>query len=847
MRMCRLPEIFAMALLLCSTAWGGETGKWTPASNEGVGSRTEHFLFYSPLLKKAVLLGGRRAKGTACAMTFDPAAGSWSVLSAARPKLGKRQMVSSGDAGAVDPQGRRAWFLVGKKLYCFDIEKQTWTDLGSDPLLATLTARKMAFDPVKKTLIVVGSERDLAAAGWMGALSYDAGTRKWSRLVFGTAGERRAHAERRTALAALAAVVGNIRHAWYRDPKGAGTEAERNAVSARLAALTKLPGMGKLAGAADGVGKLVGAKRLLEALRAARTLYRRLEEATEAASPVPPARRNSPLVMDSRNKVMVLFGGDHDDYTTNDTWVLDLAKRRWRRAQPKLAPGPRAGHGLVYLPECGKIALFDGYRHNSTRGYRAHQAGLLPQRELWLYDVEADEWKLATSWPLTDKTLPRRAGVRGLGFFGYGSDYRAMAIAADGKDKLIFVGASGKLHSKQGRYGKNYHNATWVLAVDAGKVDAAGTAKLGVKPNTRFGRKSISLAAYCEDPAPARPAGLDALKPNVWTLLARPPRVPYNSQRRCPYGTAAWNPDGDELLHWGGGHCATSTSVVSHWSPASNRMVSAYDHDEPYGSNGGGPGAYSLMGRPWVDTHAYQAYGYDPKNKVMLLLKGRSTFLYDPARMAWLPRKVKNPFDGHCYTGHIIPTPHGAVAWAGTTGYMGRSGRGLWLFDGQAWKNIAKPGTAPVANVDSSASCYDSGRDRVLLFPNRGKAVGPIKSYSFKTGKLETVTPENPELVPKLRGAEVVYVEHCNWMVVLYTQKDKAGRACHPVYDCKANKWRLLYAGSLSVGKGRTQGVEGRGRGMVYDARRKLVYVMTEQGDAYALKVDPKTADSPGD
>ena len=77
--------------------------------------------------------------------------------------------------------------------------------------------------------------------------------------------------------------------------------------------------------------------------------------------------------------------------------------------------------------------------------------------------------------------------------------------------------------------------------------------------------------------------------------------------------------------------------------------------------------------------------------------------------------------------------------------------------------------------------------------------------------------------------------------------KDAKGRACHPVYDCKANKWRLLYAGPLSVGKGRTQGVQGRGRGMVYDARRKLVYVMTEQGGAYALKIDPKTADAPQD
>ena len=46
----------------------------------------------------------------------------------------------------------------------------------------------------------------------------------------------------------------------------------------------------------------------------------------------PPPRALSPLVYDSRTKLFLLFGGDHLDYLTNDTWIFDSVGRKWNSA-----------------------------------------------------------------------------------------------------------------------------------------------------------------------------------------------------------------------------------------------------------------------------------------------------------------------------------------------------------------------------------------------------------------------------------------------------------------------------------------------------------------------------------
>ncbi len=125
----------------------------------------------------------------------------------------------------------------------------------------------------------------------------------------------------------------------------------------------------------------------IQAMGAAQILF---EKAAERLDAEPAPRALSPLAYDAKTKLFVLFGGDHLDYLTNDTWVFDPAKRRWFQRHPKDAPPPRANHKLAAAGD-GKVVLTGGYAYTSTTDYvggpyRDHGDGE------WVYDVEANAW-----------------------------------------------------------------------------------------------------------------------------------------------------------------------------------------------------------------------------------------------------------------------------------------------------------------------------------------------------------------------------------------------------------------------------------------------------------------------
>ena len=160
-----------------------------------------------------------------------------------------------------------------------------------------------------------------------------------------------------------------------RDPKGVGTDAELKALDGTLRPLGQAARAWQLFKTdLDRVVEALKTRNTLEALKAARAMQRKIEERAFEQYPVPPSRRNAPLVFDEKNRVFVLFGGDHEDYQMNDTWILDLEKKSWRRAKPELAPSPRAGHAMVYLPKSGRVAVYEGYAASSDPSYGATPA-----------------------------------------------------------------------------------------------------------------------------------------------------------------------------------------------------------------------------------------------------------------------------------------------------------------------------------------------------------------------------------------------------------------------------------------------------------------------------------------
>jgi hypothetical protein len=173
-------------------------------------------------------------------------------------------------------------------------------------------------------------------------------------------------------------------------PEDEEVRRERNDVAARLCGLHA-----ELRKSMAGLGEYeaVQARRADEALKDVRSRGPTpidLDKISEILDAEPPPRALSPIVYEAATKLFVLFGGDHLDYLTNDTWVFDPAKRRWFQRHPAEGPPPRADHVLKAAGD-GKVILSGGYTYTSNTDYCGGQYRDLADGE-WTYDVEADAW-----------------------------------------------------------------------------------------------------------------------------------------------------------------------------------------------------------------------------------------------------------------------------------------------------------------------------------------------------------------------------------------------------------------------------------------------------------------------
>ena len=115
-----------------------------------------------------------------------------------------------------------------------------------------------------------------------------------------------------------------------------------------------------------------------------------IEQTRDTMSPEPPARTLSAITYEPKTKMFVVFGGDHCDYLTNDTWVFDPAVRRWSLRNPPSAPPPRANQAWKINGD-GKLVLTGGYTYFSNTDYMGGQYIDINDGD-WTYDVAADTW-----------------------------------------------------------------------------------------------------------------------------------------------------------------------------------------------------------------------------------------------------------------------------------------------------------------------------------------------------------------------------------------------------------------------------------------------------------------------
>jgi hypothetical protein len=704
---------------------------------------------------------------------------------------------------------------------------------GGEEYRGALRWASLCYDPVNKEVLLFGGNC-AEPGGSPGTMTYSLAKNEWKRLDFSKSPLAAAQAECEKLRRSARELEGRLRSRWHLGETAAEAKQKLGKPAAKLVAglkkfVASLPsgGNGKnapaawarldLAAAAAALSSIRGAANPAEIAAAAKAAEH-LRAARDALAVEPRARAYSQLAWDAKQKKMVLFGGDHLDYLMSDTWIYDPGTREWTQRRPEVSPAPRGGHALVYLPKSGKLAMLGGYAYRSDEGYGGMgYTGRQP--ELWVYDTGANRWDMVKRWGWGKDKRGRRSSRAGIEGGGPGSPRNASLQMVVSEDDVMLSGG-------------------WVCRVDPAALDAAGRSKYGVKPGAVARRTGKFVPTWWDEGAGGNAAAsekfLKSIPANTWTKITPPKTL----RRNRDWGTATFDTDRGQIIFFSGGHCAYSGTDVHVYSSRANRWRTSSYADFPVGfcaGTGYHAQQWSFNRRPFMTSHTYKLYAYDPGSRKMLLYNRGNTFVFDPLKCDWEQQPIKNtPFGG----GHWIPkfctTTDGLLVWSTLKGRTRSRPSGLWRFDhaNRAWKQIktsgAKIPTTP--SDDYGTLVYDSKRKRALMFVTSRAPKGPW-ACDLASGAVTNLKAPDPKAGPD-QPREAVYLPAAD--VVLFAQT--RGKSA-VVYDCAKNKYRLL---EIAKPLGKKQ----HSYGLMYDPERKLVWTVAcgFGWPIQAMRFDAKTA-----
>jgi hypothetical protein len=262
--------------------------------------------------------------------------------------------------------------------------------------------------------------------------------------------------------------------------------------------------------------------------------WRPLRNGTE-----PPPRMSTRLVTDTRNKLMVMFGGDGQSRYLADTWIYDTRTRRWRESKSTGGPPARAGHFTVYDPASGWVIVGGGYNRQDLT-------------DMWAYDAAADRWmKLKgdspVGWHVTADIVP--------------------------DESLIVLTTSAKREGDTSGCNEIYPvRTTYGFKVRAqGLVDESG------KPQPQqpmLKRDPVAVLAGTKTDPERRRAQLDRIRRmpvNQWVHFDNPGRAaPLRT-----WGSSSFDTDKSRIIYWGGGHCGYGGSDYDFYDVEENTWISS--------------------------------------------------------------------------------------------------------------------------------------------------------------------------------------------------------------------------------------------------------------------------------
>jgi hypothetical protein len=342
-------------------------------------------------------------------------------------------------------------------------------------------------------------------------------------------------------------------------------------------------------------------------------------------------------------------------------------------------------------------------------------------------------------------------------------------------------------------------------------------------------------------------ARLDKIPVNEW-VPTNPPRLPRLNR---DWGTARIDPDHDVILRWSGGHSAHGGTDVLHYHFSTNRWELPFPVEFPLGqlySNTSYPNGFNFNLRPWMTGHTYQNYEYDPPGRTMIKAgRPRHFYVYDPVVADWIGRGNKPKamqYNSCFYTLTLTATPKGVVCWdrnGRVHRYEHRRGR---------WTELKLAGDKlPGAYVDRSTIAYDSKRDRVLMIntSNPNRFDGSIWSLDLKSHGVKRLLPEGRQQAHRFANVDKCCYDAANDLLLIGTYLKGAGdHTPTPAYDCRNNRWITLnirYSTGNRYGRTTRAFPHARSDGLVFDARRKLIWGTDTNSRIYVLRLKPKQAD----
>jgi hypothetical protein len=668
------------------------------------------------------------------------------------------------------PEEKKVLYFLGGLTFTYDPQTQTFENKGvpfgkapPDVMLGSL-----AWNPVRKEAILFGGgflkafyvqlykiagqkpQPDAwTSENWdrRGTWAYDPATNAWRALETASKEMYAAYAEFGNLEAEMKSLWGAARGVAFEygdlvyDKKPAELAEVAAALRAKLEKFAR-----ETAGKGDGeyekgqfaaaAGLLTGevAARLGEAADALRQedgwkafqavniALDRLTDAREMVACAPPPRHYARLVTDPGRQVMVLWGGDGEDRSYADTWLLHLDTHRWERLTVNPHP-PTVDSSMVamdYDPDQKVVVL-------------AH-----PEGGLWTFDAGKKAWQ---------KLAP--GGT--LGIKGRGTGWMSLEYATDAKAHVLLC-TEPQAGAKMQPFGK-----TQMLRLNlatAQKAEAAADVKAeswrrphgaSCQPDQvgiTWKLLPKTQAEYREKVA-AHKKVLAAVPENRWVKLD----APYAAVSR-DYGSFCYDYDRDEIVLWGGGHSAYQGNQVSQYDLAANLWMESWNPEFSMRQFGAPPGfswgPFFRHPQPGLG-HGYCNYQYRRSARRVSFGIGRpGEIFYDPDRMlggvdktfVW---KVENAEQLTPYVVDMCGAPE-TLAIRGKRFYGGP----FWAWKLDPAERALKPipgSTMPDGLEQCVKGGYDAKRQQLLYFSVLNKKDPVIFALDVRQGKWETRTP----------------------------------------------------------------------------------------------------------